>query len=176
MALELIKTNTSSGASASAFTANIDDTYKLYIFEFTSINPDTDNTDFQFQVNASGESGYNETAVSTSFSSLHNEADSAEALAYQTSHDNVGTGYNSLAYDVGNDADATIDGVMNLYNPSDGTYVTHWQCRTASKAYNDAVIDKITSGYFNVTTAITEINFKMSSGDFDGIIKMYGVK
>ena len=32
------------------------------------------------------------------------------------------------------------------------------------------------AGYINDTTAIDDINFKMSSGDFDGTIKMWGVK
>jgi len=30
-------------------------------------------------------------------------------------------------------------------------------------------------GYFNVTAAITNIQFKMSSGNMDAVIKMYGV-
>jgi hypothetical protein len=33
------------------------------------------------------------------------------------------------------------------------------------------------SGYFNLTAAIDEIQFKMSSGNIDsGIIKLYGIK
>ena len=31
------------------------------------------------------------------------------------------------------------------------------------------------SGYINVTAAITEIQFKMTSGNLDGTIKMYGI-
>jgi hypothetical protein len=32
------------------------------------------------------------------------------------------------------------------------------------------------AGYINDTTAVDDIRFKMSSGNFDGIIKMYGIK
>ena len=32
------------------------------------------------------------------------------------------------------------------------------------------------AGYINTATAITQIEFKMTSGNFDGKIKMYGVK
>jgi hypothetical protein len=36
--------------------------------------------------------------------------------------------------------------------------------------------DEFVAGYFNVTGAIDEVSFKMSSGNIDaGTIKMYGV-
>jgi len=31
------------------------------------------------------------------------------------------------------------------------------------------------SGYFNTTSAINAVQFAMSSGNMDGVIKMYGV-
>jgi len=31
------------------------------------------------------------------------------------------------------------------------------------------------SGYFNTTDNIDAVDFKMSSGNFDGVIKMYGL-
>ena len=38
-------------------------------------------------------------------------------------------------------------------------------------------IDAFFGGYFNVAAAITQIDFKFSSGNIDaGIIKMYGIK
>ena len=46
--------------------------------------------------------------------------------------------------------------------------------------YEDAApgaIELHTAGYFNLTAAIDEIQFKMDSGNIDsGTIKMYGVK
>jgi hypothetical protein len=32
------------------------------------------------------------------------------------------------------------------------------------------------AGYINTTTVINEISFKMPSGNFDGVIQMYGIK
>ena len=41
---------------------------------------------------------------------------------------------------------------------------------------SDFAQDDYIAGYFNVTAAITQIQFKMSSGNIDaGIIQMYGV-
>jgi len=31
------------------------------------------------------------------------------------------------------------------------------------------------AGYFNLTTPLTRFQFKMSSGNFDGVIKLYGI-
>ena len=41
----------------------------------------------------------------------------------------------------------------------------------------DYALDFLVAGYFNTTTALTRVRFKMSSGNIDaGTIKMYGIK
>jgi hypothetical protein len=37
-------------------------------------------------------------------------------------------------------------------------------------------MDSFAAGYINITAAITNVQFKMESGNFDGKIKMWGVK
>ncbi len=38
-------------------------------------------------------------------------------------------------------------------------------------------MQRLVGGYFNLTSAIDEIQFKMTSGDIDaGTIKLYGIK
>ena len=39
----------------------------------------------------------------------------------------------------------------------------------------DQTANPIFGGYFNTTDNIDAVDFKMSSGNFDGVIKMYGV-
>ena len=41
--------------------------------------------------------------------------------------------------------------------------------------YHDYAIDEFVGGYINTATAIDDIQFKMSSGNMDAVIKMYGV-
>ena len=36
--------------------------------------------------------------------------------------------------------------------------------------------DWYTAGYFNSNCALTSISFKMTSGNFDGTMKMYGIR
>ena len=173
----LLSTQTASDSSSLDFTSGITSTYGEYIFKFYNINPATDSAEFQFQVNASGQTGYNETITSTYFNAKHNEADTDTELNYHTGGDQAqGTSYQSIMGTMGNGADECGAGELFLFNPSNTTYVKHFYTRSNFYRSSDYSIDVYTAGYINTTTAIDEIQFKMSSGNFDGTIKMWGVK
>ena len=174
--MTLITTNTSSNAASSSFTSSIDSTYKLYIFKFYDVNPATDEVIFQFQVNATDGADYNDSPIqSTYFKSKHTEAD-ADEFGYHTSHDAANsTSFIDLIKELGNGGDEAMVGVFHLFNPSSTTYVKHWNCRTQQNSMEDASQEIHTAGYINDTTAIDDIQFKMSSGNMDAVIKMYGV-
>jgi len=176
MAMTLITTNTSSDAATSDFTTGIDSTYKLYIFKFYNINAATDGAEFSFQANASGESGYNETMTSTYFRARLNESGADGELGYFGDEDQAeGTGFQTLAHNQGNGADEACAGELHLFNPSSTTYVKHFYARAVANNASDESSDMYAAGYINVTAAITNIQFKMDSGNMDGVIKMYGV-
>ena len=175
----LISSQIASNSASISFTSGIDSTYKEYKFEFFNLNPATDNDEFAFQVNASGGSGYNETITSTYFYAMHREDDNpgAVGLYYHTAHDQAqGTSYQHLAYDIGNGADESVSGEMTLYNPASTTYVKHFTSRIMNYIGDSGARDEIVAGYINITSAIDEISFKMIGGNFDGTIKMYGIK
>ena len=175
MAMTLITTNTSSNAASSSFTSSIDSTYKLYIFKFYDVNPATDDVNFGFQANAASQSGYNETMTTTYFLTYHDEGDSTPALGYEASLDQAqGTAFQRLAKS-GNGNDECSSGELHLFNPSSTVFVTHYFSRTQN-LYTANSEDDYSAGYFNTTSAIDEIQFKMSSGNMDGVIKMWGVK
>ena len=173
----LISTSTASDSSSVEITSGIDSTYDEYVFYFFDINPATDGQKFMFQVNASGESGYNETITSTIFQSFHLEDGSNKGLEYKTSHDQAeGTAYQKMTAGTGSDADESCVGELHLFNPSSTTYVTHFMARSNSYDSGLGSNSWFVAGYFNVTAAITGVDFKMESGNFDGTIKMWGVK
>ena len=175
MAMDLITTNTSSNAASSDFTSSIDSTYKLYIFKFYDVNPATDDVTFGFQCNATDSTGYDRTITSTFFVAGHEEGDTS-FLTYVTSADQAqGTAYQQLAYGVGNGADESLSGTLYLFNPSNTTYVKHFYSRVNFHQANNTSTDGYGAGYINDTTAIDDIQFKMSSGNMDAVIKMYGV-
>jgi len=178
MAMTLITTNAESNATTSDFTSSIDSTYKLYVFKFYDVGPATDEVSFGFQGNASSQSGYNETMTTTMFWADHNESGGGYSVGYQAGSDQVqGTAFQPLNTTIGSAADESISGELFLFNPSNTTYVKHFY--GTSNAYypggDNYSVNGYVAGYFNVTAAITNIQFKMSSGNFDGTIKMYGV-
>ena len=178
-ALNLISTQTASGSASISFTSGIDSTYKEYVFKFININPATNATTFGFQVNASGETGYNETITSTYFRAYHQEDDGgADGPGFQASpSQDEGTALQHFMYSVGSASDEAGCGELHLFNPSSTTYVKNFY--TIANSYttngNDMSYQVFAAGYVNITTAITQIEFKMVSGNFDGKIKMYGV-
>ena len=173
----LLSSQTASGDSTISFTSGITSTYGEYIFRFYNINPATNNTDFQFQANASSQSGYNETMTSTAFRAKHNPGEASTGLDYIAGSDQAqGTGFQSLNVGIGSGASENGAGELHLFNPSSTTYVKHFYGRSNIYQADDEEQDFYTAGYFNVTAAITNIQFKMSSGNFDGKIKMWGVK
>ena len=172
-----IATQTASSSASLSFTSGIDSTYKEYIFYFVNMHPATDNVYFEFQGNASGESGFNETITSTAFYAQHREDDGAAVLEYRTGEDQAqGTAFQRLCEGLGNDNDQSLSGYLHLFNPSSTTFVKHFITQTNQVRYNDRLYNFHIAGYFNTTSAIDEIQFKMSSGNIDsGQILLFGL-
>ena len=172
-----LTTVTASSSATLDFTSSIDSTYNIYKFRFVDLHPGTDGSIFRFQANAAGGSGFNETITSTDFESFHNEGDDTTGLSYQSNQDQAqGTSFQTLTNSCGADADQCISGELFLFDPSSTTFVKHFICRTQSANDANYSFDVFVSGYFNTTTAIDEVQFKMSSGNIDsGTIEMYGI-
>ena len=180
MAMTLITTNTLvAGASAStASFTGLDSTYKLYVFKFFDVNPVSDAATLTMNGSddASGHS-YDITKTTSFFRSINNEGDSTAKIQYMTANDLAqGTGVANIVESIGNGADESCAGELRLFNPASTTYVKHFLIRTIENRSDDYAWETFVGGYINTTTAIDEISFKMSSGNFDGTIKMWGVK
>jgi hypothetical protein len=172
-----LTTVTASSSNTLDFTSSIDSTYNIYKFRFVDLHPGTDGSIFRFQANAAGGSGFNETITSTDFESFHNEGGDTTGLSYQSNQDQAqGTSFQTLTNSCGADADQCISGELFLFDPSSTTFVKHFICRTQSANDANYSFDVFVAGYFNTTTAIDEVQFKMSSGNIDsGTIEMYGI-
>ena len=182
--LTLIKTLTADDDASLSFVDGtssvvLDNTYDEYMFVFTDIGPATNNADFKFQVNATDDAGggYDTSVItSTHFHAYHNEAGSQEDLAYVAGSDLAqSANFQILSAGVANDADMSTSGVLHLFNPSSTTYVKNFYARMSSCHINTYAYDEFTGGYINDTTAIDEIQFKMGSGNFDGVIQLFGI-
>jgi len=180
----LIKTLTASADSTLDFIDGTDDvvldsTYPIYRFSFINIHPSGDGVRLQFQGNAAGGSGFNETMTTTSFRAYHDEADSDTGLEYVTGTDQAqGTGFQDITdYGGGSGgADECASGELWLFGLSSTTFIKHFMAKASTYLNSDYQSQKYHAGYFNTTSAIDEIQFKMDSGNIDsGKIKLYGL-
>ena len=174
--LNLISTQTASSSSTISFTSGIDSTYKEYIFKFINIHQATDIAFLTFNGSVDTGSNYNVTKTTSFFNAYHDEGDSSTGLTYQTGNDLAqSTDFQKLA-EGGSDNDQSISGEMFLFNPSDTTFVKHFISRFNMYSRSDYTQDHYIAGYFNTTSAIDAVQFKMNSGNIDaGTIKLYGV-
>jgi len=175
-AMVLISTQTASNPASITFSSGITSTYGEYIFKFYNINPVSDKADFSFQVNATDSTSYDEPITSSCFRPYHYQNDSATDLAFFSGEQGNGTAEQFIIKDIGNGSDESASGEMHLWNPGSTTYMKHFYTNTNSYQGDNYALDLYTAGYINDTTAINDIRFRMASGNFDGTIKMFGVK
>ena len=178
-----IKKLTASGSANLSFVHGTDgvdfSTYKEYVFTYKDIHPANNAVTFHFNGSTDSGSNYNLTKTTTFFRTYHNENDSQAALQYVTSHDLAqGTGFQSLAIDMTTDADGSCGGTLTIFNPSSTTFVKNFLATTsqmAASGTNRYNYELFTAGYGNTTSAVNAFQFKMSSGNFDGDICLYGI-
>ena len=174
--MTLISEQTASSSATIDFTSGIDSTYDSYVFKFYNMHPATDNVDFTFNGSIDGGSNYNVVKTTIFFRATHNEAGNDSGLEYRASQDLAqSTAAQIILQQIGNDNDQSGSGTLTLYNPSSTTFVKHFIVRVNTTTHNDQCISDHIAGYFNNTNDINAVQFKMSSGNFDGVIKLYGV-
>ena len=174
----LINSQTASNSASISFTTGISSTYKEYQFWFIDIHPRTDNADFTFNLSTDSGANYNVTKTTTYFYAFHDEADTTTTLGYVSANDLAqSTGEQMLAGNngIGNGADESFAGSMSLFNPASTTYVKHFISNNNYLLNVDYSVNTFVAGYGNTTSAINAIRFKMSTGNMDGTILMYGI-
>jgi hypothetical protein len=174
--MKLISSQTASNSASISFTTGINSTYKEYQFYFIDIHPRTDNVNFTFNMSTDSGSNYNVTKTTTFFRAIHAENDTSTQLAYDAGFDLAqSTAFQPLAQNIGSDADQNMVGSLQLFNPSSTTYVKHFISNTSMVEYTDYEYELFVAGYGNTTSAVNAVQFKMSSGNMDGTILLYGI-
>ena len=176
----LISTQTASGSSSIEFTSGLDSTYYVYMFKFFDINSDQTNASFMFNgASVAGDSGNNQTKTTTVYYAQHNESGANNELAYYTARDLAqSTNDQYLAYNVDGAADSAFTGELCLFAPSNAYYVKHFYGTFVYMQYDVSstyLSNYYVSGYFNTTNVIDKIIFMMDTGNFSGVIQMWGL-
>ena len=173
--LVFISRSTASSSASVSITSGIDSTYKEYIFVFNNIHP-ASGSHFSFQGDTGTNTNYNQTITSSFYQAEFSEAGSNEALGYQSSSDQAqGTSFQRIFSSVSTSADDSGSGYLHLFNPASTTFTKHFMA-TSNNVASAYTQNSFAAGYFNTTSAIDAIQFKMSTGNIDsGTIVMYGV-
>jgi hypothetical protein len=180
--LTLISTQTASNSANISFTTGLNSTYDAYEFHFIDTHPRTASQTFLFNLSTDSGSNYNVTKTTTSVQAFNDEGTGTSTLlAYDGNRDLAqSTSYQLLSSEIGNGADDCLVGTLQLFNPSSTTYVKHFIANISESYFVSGVgayaINRLIAGYGNTTSAINAVDFKFSSGNFDGVIKLYGVK
>ena len=174
--MKLISTQTASNSTSISFTTGIDSTYKEYQFYFIDIHPRTDDTFFTFNLSTDSGSNYNVTKTTTFFQATHFENGTGADLSYTGVNDLAqDTGFQRLVHSIGNGADENTGGSMSLFNPASTTYVKHFISDVSTNRTGGGNLHTFSAGYGNTTSAINAVQFKMTSGNMDGTILLYGI-
>ena len=175
-AMTLLETQTASSSSTISFTSGIDSTYKEYQIHIIQAHCSADNQILQMGFR-DGSTAYDATKTTTYFNAMNKEDDSSTSLGYNTDQDQAqATGFLNVSEALGADNDQCANVIITLYDPSNTTFVKHFNARTAYVHQNDRSIDAFIGGYCNTTSAIDGVQFKMDSGNIDaGTFKLYGV-
>jgi hypothetical protein len=170
-----LSTQTISNGASITFSSIFSTTYKEYRIAFIGCHAESNEAELQFQVNASGESGFNETITSSAFWCYGSESGASANLVYATSHDAAQqTGFITIGWDQPTTShnDGAYFGNMTIYNPGGTAHVTNWSARILTSAQPR---DEFTAGYINTAAAITDFKVAMNVGNFSGTIKIWGV-
>jgi hypothetical protein len=172
----LLSTQTASGDASISFTTGIDSTYKEYMFIFNDIHVSTNDAYFQFNLSTDGGSTYDVTKTTSFFKAAETEGNSDFFFNYETGQDLAqSTSYQRISIAISDNADASCAGTLNLFNPSDTTYVKHFIANTHNEQGGSIATNNFIAGYGNTTSAVNAISFQVNTGTFDGTIQMFGI-
>ena len=176
--MNLISTQTASGASSVSFTSGLDSTYDVYVFKY-NLHLAGANASLQLEGSSNTGGAYGVTKTTTFFRAKHNESDSEASLDYMTGYDrSQSTSFQWMSLGANNDADGILSGELYLFNPSSTTYVKQFYGRTSETGYADPspyAYDNYYAGYFNTTSVIDAIKMTPGSSTVTGTVKMYGL-
>tara|TARA_B100000408_G_scaffold138198_1_gene131180 strand:+ start:2591 stop:3139 length:549 start_codon:yes stop_codon:yes gene_type:complete len=178
MAITLVKKNEFSDVANVTFT-DLGSDYKLYLFKFWGISPATNNVRFDCQFNATGQTGFNEALTTTYIRCFNNEANSDNEFEFENTLQQPGAStqnYGILADAVSSESVGSLVGEMYLFDPSESTaFATDYVAEFCYHKNNSYVQRTFVTGFIRTTAGIAAADFKMSSGNMDGTIALYGI-
>jgi len=167
--------HTASTSSEITIASGIDGTYSVYEFHWTSIHPGTAFARLTFQMDSG--SGFASNMTTTNYLSSQGTGGASSWFGYRAIRDQAnGTAYQPLCGNINDDSDDVTSGILTVYNPSSSRFIKHFTSFAVASGNGGVMDANFVAGYFHTTSALTRIEFEMTSGNIDsGVIKMFGV-
>ena len=178
---KLIKEVTASSSASVSFVNGssdvvFDNTFDIYEIFYTNVHPATNDVEFGFKATTNGTDFGVATTNTFNFDYVQEDGSGTSTFQYSTSYDSVqSTGLVNLLHSVGNDNDQSMSGRMIIYSPASTTFVKNFNFFTTGLHASDIAENFVGGGYINTTSAVTGLQFSMSSGNIDaGTFKLIG--
>ena len=156
--------------------------YDVFMFQFINIHSNTNDVQFRFASSVADDYNW---AV---YWNMHQEEDGTDgAHEYVDAHDtllNTNTPYATIAYKMGSVGDESLSGYLTMFGlheevPRQQSKV--WISKTSHHAEDNYHRYTQNSGRIihdgdNSNDSVDQIDFSMSSGTFDGTIRLFGMK
>ena len=184
---KLLQTQAVTDTASVSFTSYLDDTYDHYMIMWTDVRPATDSANFTFQGSTDSGVSYNTTMQTSMTRCYHLDGGQNSAnFLYDTGSDQAnGTAFQKLAEELENGYVQNdqayprpgASGIMHLYDPSQTIYVKQFYAQMQNYYAGSGTNSLFLAGYFNTTSPINALQFKMSSGNITNAkIKLYGIR
>ena len=178
---KLIKEVTASSSASVSFVNGssdvvFDNTFDIYEIFYTDVHPATNDVEFGFKATTNGTDFGVATTATFNFDFINEAGNSTSTFQYSTSYDSAqSTGLVNLLHSVGNDNDQSMSGRMIIYSPASTTFVKNFNFFSTGYHASDLAENYVGGGYINTTSAVTGLQFSMSSGNIDaGTFKLIG--
>ena len=178
---KLIKEVTASSSASVSFVNGssdvvFDSTFDIYEIFYTNVHPATNDVEFGFKATTNGTDFGVATTATFNFDFINEAGNSTSTFQYSTSYDSAqSTGLVNLLHSVGNDNDQSMSGRMIIYSPASTTFVKNFNFFSTGYHASDLAENYVGGGYVNTTSAVTGLQFSMSSGNIDaGTFKLIG--
>lgn len=169
--LQLLEQHTALSSATLDFTSFINSNYDEYEIEFINVVPATNSVAFWMRMSTDNGSSY-DSGNNYGWAAWTYRAGGSGQTGSEGGASKIQLGYNT---DIDNTATSGITGSIRLFSPQSTAL---WKMITGELAYRSGGnrVDNKIRGSYESTTAITSLQFLMSSGNIaSGIIRIYGV-
>ena len=168
---------TASNAATVDFDAAFSSTYSQYVIVCSDLHPRTDNVELRCRTSTDGGSSYDSGGSDYRWGVVGRDGGNAGDESDASSASEIAINGTSAECQFGNAADESGWFRMWIFNPSGTTYDKNfaWLVGGSPISTGNGPLAYQGVGQRNATADVDSIQFFMSSGNLDGVFRLYGI-